>query len=232
VQFGVEKQFTHGLSLLFNWSISKLMTNNYESMVNAAENIRSISDMDTPHIVNLAWAYDLPFGPGQPLFKRGGVIGRVIGGWTFSGAFNYSSGQPMSITDSNGRPIPISNPGLSGPIENRIGDKIDPVTHRVLNPYFKTNVWQSLPTQYMYTSEPPALSYLRDPASKGTSATLIKKWQIKERLNVAMRLDASSVFNTPQWKAPGTNLANLSTFGVIQSAGGNRKMQVGLRVQF
>lgn len=62
------------------------------------------------------------------------------------------------------------------------------------------------------------LSHLRGPASKGPAGTLIKRWQIKERLHVAMRLDASSLFNTPQWKTPATNLANKSTFGVIQSA--------------
>jgi hypothetical protein len=73
---------------------------------------------------------------------------------------------------------------------------------------------------------------LRSPASKGVSASLIKRVQVKERLNISVRLDASGLFNTPQWAAPGTNLANNATFGVINSAGGNRKMQVALRTQF
>jgi hypothetical protein len=216
----------------FNWSISKLMQNNIVSSINPQENIRGISQIDTPHIVNLAFVYDLPFGPGRPLLPARGPLGRIVGGWTLSGITTCASGQPLSVTDTNGRPIPISSPALSGAIERRIGDQLDPVTHQVINPYFKTSVWQSLPDQYTLTPEPLYLGFLRSPASKGVSASLIKRVQVRERLNISMRLDASGLFNTPQWGSPGANLANKATFGVINSAGGNRKMQVALRAQF
>jgi hypothetical protein len=232
LQFGLEKRLSHGFSVLFNWSISKLMQNNIVSTVNAQENIRGISQIDTPHIVNLAFVYDLPFGPGRPLVAGRGPLGHIIGGWTLSGITTYALGQPLSVTDTNGRPIPVSSPALSGAIEKRIGDQVDPVTHQVVNPYFKTTVWQSLPDQYTLTPEPLYLGYLRSPASKGVSASLIKRVQVRDRLHISMRLDASGLFNTPQWAAPGTNLANKATFGVINSAGGNRKMQVALRAQF
>ena len=232
LQFGLEKRLSQGISVLFNWSISKLMQNNIVSSINPQENIRGISQIDTPHIVNLAFVYDLPFGPGRPLPAARGPLGRVIGGWTLSGIATYASGQPLSVTDTNGRPIPIGSPALGGAIERRIGDQVDPVTHQVINPYFKTGVWQSLPDQYTLTPEPLYLAYLRSPASKGVSASLIKRVQVKERLNISMRLDASGLFNTPQWGSPGTNLANKATFGVINSASGNRKMQVALRAQF
>jgi len=55
---------------------------------------------------------------------------------------------------------------------------------------------------------------------------------IKERVTITMRLDASGVFNTPNWGNPGTNLANKATFGVINSASGHRKAQVALRLAF
>jgi len=231
-QLSLEKQLTHGVSLLFNWSISKLMQNNITSLVNPQENIRGISQMDTPNIVHLAFVYDLPFGPGRPWLAARGPKGKIIGGWTLSGIATYASGQPLQVTDTNGRPIPIAGPAFSGSVENRIGDKVDPVSHQVLNPYFNTSVWQSLPDQYTLSPVPLYLAYLRSPASKGMSASLIKRVQVKERLNISMRLDASGLFNTPQWGAPGANLANKATFGVINSAGGNRKMQVALRAQF
>lgn len=231
-QLNMEKRLTHGLSILFNWSISKLMLNNMVSMVNAQANIRGISSMDTPHVVNLAFAYDLPFGPGRRLLPQRGPLGKIIGGWALSGTFSYASGQPMGVSDTNGRPIAISDPALSGPTEKRLGDQLDPVTRQVLNPYFKTTVWQSLPTQYMISPEPPYLSYLRSPDNKIANASLVKRVQVKERLNITMRLDASGVFNTPNWGNPSTNLANKATFGVINSASGNRKAQVALRVAF
>ena len=208
------------------------MQNNITSVVNPQENIRGISQMDTPNILHLAFVYDLPFGPRRPWLASRGPLGRIIGGWTLSGIATYASGQPLQVTDTNGRPIPIASPALSGSVENRIGDKVDPVTHQVLNPYFSTSVWRSLPDQYTLSPVPLYLAYLRSPASKGMSASLIKRVQVKERLNVSMRLDASGLFNTPQWGAPGANLANTATFGVINSAGGSRKMQVALRAQF
>jgi hypothetical protein len=232
MQLSLEKQLTHGVSLLFNWSISKLMQNNITSLVNPQENIRGISQIDTPNILRLAFVYDLPFGQGRPWLTSRGALGRIIGGWTLSGIATYASGQPLQVTDTNGRPIPITNPALGGSVESRIGDKVDPVSHQVLNPYFNTSVWQPLPDQYTLSPAPLYLAYLRSPASKGMSASLIKRLQVKERLNISMRLDASGLFNSPQWGAPGTNLANRATFGVINNAGGNRKMQVALRAQF
>jgi hypothetical protein len=232
VQLNLEKRFTHGLSALFNWSISKLMMNNMVSLVNAEANIRSVAATDTPHVVNLAFAYDLPLGPGQPWLPRRGLLGRIVGGWALAGTFSYASGQPMTVSDTNGRPIPIRHPALSGPVEKRLGDQLDPVTRQVLNPYFDVNAFRSLPTQYMISPEPPRLSYLRGPSNKDTYASLIKRVPIKERLTITMRLDASGVFNTPNWGNPGTNLANKATLGVINSASGHRKAQVALRVAF
>jgi hypothetical protein len=126
----------------------------------------------------------------------------------------------------------MASPAFSGPVEKRLGDKVDPVTRQVLNPFFDTNAWKSLPTQYMISPEPQFLSYLRSPANKSSNASLVKQIQIKERLNITVRLDAAGVFNTPNWGNPGTNVANKATFGVINSASGNRKAQVALRVAF
>mgnify|MGYP000264913343 CR=1 FL=1 len=78
----------------------------------------------------------------------------------------------------------------------------------------------------------PYFGELRSPASKSLDVSLVKRITIRERLNFDIRADASSVTNTPQWDAPATNMANKATFGVIQSAGGNRKVQLSLRAVF
>jgi hypothetical protein len=144
----------------------------------------------------------------------------------------YSSGTPLSISDSNGRPIRIRNASKSGDIVSRIGDKVDPVTKQVLNPYFDTTAFASLPTQYTISPEVPYFSELRAPGDKTLDVSLVKRITIRERLNFDIRADASSVMNTPQWDSPGTNMANKATFGVIQSAGGTRKVQLSVRAVF
>jgi hypothetical protein len=231
IQLSLEKRLTHGLSLLANYTGSKMIENNITSLVNT-RHYRAISASDTPHVVNLAWVYDLPFGPGRPLFPNRGVAGKIIGGWSLSGRYHYEAGSPLSISDSNGRPIRIGNAAQSGPVVERLGDLIDPVTRKVLNPYFDTSKFVSLPSQYTISPEPPYFGELRSPSSRNLSVSLIKRVRVNERLNLDARLDAAGVTNTPNWSAPGTNMRDLSTFGVITSAGGNRTMQLAFRAVF
>jgi hypothetical protein len=59
---------------------------------------RAISDFDTTHIVNANWVYALPFGRGK---RFGTGMGRfanaVVGGWTVSGLWRWSTGYPFSM---------------------------------------------------------------------------------------------------------------------------------------
>lgn len=230
VYMNVEKRLTHGLTVVFNHTISKMIENNLTSLVNKRY-YRCISDMDRPHVMNLAFVYDLPFGKGRP-WVTSGFWSRVIGGWSVSGRAYYSSGTPLSISDSNGRPIRLWNAAKKGPIRERIGDRVDPVTREVLNPYFDTKAFASLPTPYMVPPEPPHFAELRAPHRKTMDASIIKRIQIYERINLDIRADANNLTNSPQWDAPGTNMASKATFGVIQTAGGNRIVQFSVRAVF
>jgi len=231
VQLMLEKRLTHGLSVLANATVSKLMDNNLTSLVNT-RHYRTISSHDTPRVYNVAFVYDLPFGPGRPFLTRRGPLSKIIGGWSFSGSYHYESGNPLSISDSNGRPLRIRNAAKSGPIVDRIGDRIDPVTRKVLNPYFDITAFQSLPTQYMVSPEPPSFGELRGPPTRVTGASLIKRFKMHERVSVDARLDAAGATNTPNWGNPGANMANASTFGIITNASGSRTMQLAFRAVF
>ena len=182
-------------------------------------------------MMNLAFVYDLPFGNGKMLASSG-MLAKVMGGWSVSGRARYSSGTPLSISDSNGRPIRLRNAAKSGAIRERIGDRVDPVTKEVLNPYFDTTAFASLPTQYTISPEVPFFGELRNPPSKTLDASIVRRIAIRERLKFDIRADASSLTNTPQWGSPGTSMSNKATFGVIQSAGGNRRVQLSFRAVF
>jgi hypothetical protein len=45
-------------------------------------------------------------------------------------------------------------------------------------------------------------------------------------------MEAAGVTNTPNFNAPGTNMASIATFGVINGAGGARQMQGSARIIF
>lgn len=230
LQLKTEKRLTHGFTLMWNYTFSKLMRNNTTSIVNE-RHYRSISNLDQKHLMRLAFTYQLPFRiQGQGLQK---LAGQVAEGWSLAASLSEYSGQPLSISQTNGRPIRIRNPRLSGPVEQRLGDKRD-ASGRVLNPYFDITAFQPLPNQYTISPEPPYLAELRAPGTRGLplSLSLFKYFTLKERLKLQARLDATNVMNTPQFSAPGTNMSSLATFGVITSAGGSRAMQAALRLEF
>ena len=161
-----------------------------------------------------------------------GPLARIVDGWVLSGYINYRSGAPLSVSGPNGRPIMLRNPSTSGDVSKRLGDIIDPVTKKVLNPYFDTGAFQALANQYIITPEPPYRSNFRGPSAWGRNASLAKDVDIWERLKLQIRLEASNFTNSVSWGNPGVNMSNQATFGVISSGGGGRSIQMSARLIF
>lgn len=232
LQLDVEKRFSHGITVIANYSISKQMYNNITSLVNT-RNYRSVAWMDRSRTANLAWVYELPFGTGKKFASdTRGVLGFLVNGWSISGRYYFASGVPLSFSDANGRPIRLRDASLSGSVTDRLGDRVDPVTKQVLNPYFDVTAFQSLPNQFTVSPEPTYFGELRGPGTTNLDLSVIKRFKIWERLSADIRADASNATNTPVYGAPGTALNNKGTFGVITSASSNRNIQLAFRAVF
>jgi len=228
IQAKVEKRLTRGFNMLSSYTFSKAIQNNTSSLVNV-RHWRAVSPLDQKHVFNLAFTYSFPFQ-----FKGGGMKWlerQALGGWALSGMVAMGSGLPLSVTQANGRPYRVHKPSLSGSVESRLGDKAD-ASGRVLNPYFDTSAFLALPSQYTIASDGPYLDDLRAPGTFSLNASLFKAFPIHERLKLQIRLDAMGLTNTPNFGAPGTNMSQLATFGVINSATGNRVMQGSARLTF
>lgn len=209
----VDKRFSHGFSTLVSHTFSKLIDNNTASLINT-RNYRSVSALDQSHTLRWAATYSFPWRP-QSAFARA-----VVSGWELTGFFSFETGTPLSVTHANGRPIRIRNPKLDGPVADR------------LNRYFDTTAFQPLPNQYTITPEPAFLSELRTPSAGSLNLTALKSFTLYERLKLQLRMDAIGATNSPIFGAPGTNLSNLATFGVINSAAGSRQMLGSIRLLF
>jgi hypothetical protein len=161
LQMKADKRLTHGLNLLWAYTFSRLMDNNTTSIVNE-RHYRSVSAFDQKHVMRLAFTYQFPFrftGGGMNMVWR-----QAFGGWAVSGFGTLASGVPLSVSQSNGRPLRISNPKLDGSISSRLGDRRD-ASGRVLNPYFDIAAFLPLPDQCTVSPEPPALDELRAPGT-------------------------------------------------------------------
>lgn len=222
-----DKRLTHGLTVLWTYSFSRLMDNNTTSVINPRF-YRAVSSIDQKHVTRLAFLYQLPGRFSGPGWNR--LWHQVLGGWSVSGLAQFAGGTPLSVTHTYGRPLRIRNPRLSGPVHLRLGDQRE--AGRVLNPYFDITAFQPLPNQYTVTPEPPMLDELRAPGARSLNAAFFKNFPLRERLRLEIRLDVTGLTNTPNFGAPGTNMSQAATFGVISSAGGSRSMQGSARIAF
>ena len=223
---------TRSLTAHWTYTFSKLIDNNTTSVVNE-RHYRTVSGLDLRHVMRLSFVYDLPFGPGKSLGAGlSGVLARLVEGWSLSGYLNARSGAPLSISHTNGRPLRLRNAALSGDVAGRLGNQRDPVTRRVLNPYFDITAFAPSPTQYWVSPEPPVLDELRGPGALGRNLSLSKNVRIWERLKLQLRCEATNFTNSPSWGNPGTNMSSAATFGVIESGGGGRSVQMSARISF
>ncbi|MBI4909029.1 MAG: TonB-dependent receptor [Acidobacteria bacterium] len=209
----VEKRHSHGFNTLMSYTFSKLMDNNSASIVNTRK-FRTVSGADQTHTLRWAATYTLPWRPASRFARA------VVSGWDMTGFLSFETGTPLSVTHANGRPIRIRNPKLDGPVDAR------------LNRYFDTTAFVPLPNQYTVTPEPAYLAELRTPSAGSLNLTALKSFAIYERLKLQVRMDAIGVTNSPIFGAPGTNLSNLATFGVINSASGARQLLGSMRLLF
>ena len=228
LQVKVDKRLSRGLNFLLTYTDSKLFSSNIVSLVNE-RHYRSVASVDQAQIMRMAFTYLLPFHLASGGWKT--VAKQAAEGWSLGGFLTFATGTPLGISQANGRPIRIRNPRIEGPISQRLGDKRD-ASGNVLNPYFDITAFQALPNQYTIPPEPPVFAELRAPGIRSLNLSLFKSFTLRERLHLEARLESSNFTNTPGFSAPGTNMSNRATFGVISSAGGGRSLQAGARLVF
>lgn len=241
VQFKFEKRFSHGLSFLSYYTISKLIDDSSFSSGNVSwlggttsiqnyKNLRlerSISSMDVPQRLVVSFAYELPVGKGK-VFGGGmnRAVNAVVGGWSVDGLLTFSKGYPIAtalqggvLWDGTQRPNLIGDPSTSGPIESR------------LNNYFNTAAF-SRPAPDTYGTAPRNLNY-RTPGVKNADVSILKNIAITESKRLQFRAEAFNVTNTPTFGTPNSTFG-ASNFGVINGYAGGviGARQVQLAVKF
>lgn len=238
LQTSLQKRFSQGLTFLLSYTFSKTIGNvDTTSGASAgAENAifagsfaqdyynprgeRSVTSSDIPHVVSLSYTYELPVGPGKPFLSRGGVVGKVVGGWSVSGIQQYQSGRPVHIEyDAFGssnpyfaagdgfsfRPNivpnqPFKNPAYrrscSGPVQVAAGRN---PCQFYINPAAFT-----LPPAGEFGNAPNLISALRLPAYVNEDLSLSKRTSIYENLNLQFQANFFNVLNRAIF-SPGGN---------------------------
>jgi hypothetical protein len=245
LQLLAEKRYSNGLQFLVTYVWSKSIDDSSQ----ADDNVtwlgsftslqdpnrpgleRSLSTFDIPHVVQLSYTYDLPFGRhramlgNMPRWAEG-----IVGGWKTNGIWRIADGRPLTFTLADGNPIPTYGavrPNIVGtPKRNHGSDWVDN--------YFADTTIFSRPDDFTLGNAPRALGSIRSPWSFTTDLSLAKQFPIREEMNLEIRLEARNALNHPVFGTPDTTVDDFGNFGKIfyQSGNGPREMQLAVKFNF
>jgi hypothetical protein len=148
----------------------------------------------------------------------------VLKNWSFNGIVTYQSGFPFTVTQSGntqntgaGTQRPDYVPGVSPDLDNP-----DPAR------WFNTDAFARAVNKYGNVGR----NTLRQPALKGWDIGVFKEFPVTEGHRFQFRWEVFNLWNTPQFRAPVSQLGNAS-FGRITSTWlDNRQIQFALKYLF
>lgn len=231
----VERRFAHGFAVLANYTVSKSLDTGSRSIDDGAsphpitsnrflEYAPSAFDVRHRFVSSVIW--ELPFGKGKPwLSSATGVAGRVIGGWQLNTIIALQTGNPFSITESGDQ----SNTGVQATERpNRVGNGILPDSQKSPNRWFDTSAYV---INALNTWGNAGRNTVWQDGVKDVDLSLFKNNYFGERYNLQFRAEFFNVLNNVNFGRPGQTI-NGANFGVVNSTGPARQIQLALRLQF
>lgn len=234
----IEKRFSHGFSILANYTWAKslgtasalgdLGTENAAGYQNSWDKRADYgpSGFDVKHNFVFSPIWELPFGRGRMLAANApAVANALIGGWQAEGIFSAHSGYPFSIlaTDHSG-----TNGGGSARASLVAGQ----------NPFAPTPGYafntKAFKQPDVGTFGNSSNDMMRGLGMNNTDFSLIKNTTIHESVGFQLRFEAFNVFNESDiGPFPGLSINTPATFGKYNSIQhGGRVLQVALQINY
>ena len=241
LELKLEKRFSRGMAVLFNWTHSKLIDNVGEIAGSFGQSAgfnnaycfscdRSLSYLDVPEYLNLSMRYELPFGTGKSHMNRG-VIAKVFGNWALAGVYTYASGTPVSVTSPNNSNA--FNSGIQRPMATGQAAALPGGPQIADNgKYFNAAAFTQTP-QFQLGNVSRYLPDVRIPANKGLNTLIEKRIVLHERLHLDLRGEMFNALNLVVFGGPQTSVTS-SAFGTIALTQVNnpRVVQFALKLVF
>ena len=231
----LRKRLTQGFSAGASYTFSKSIDN--ASSTSTATGVvaqnafdlaaeRGLSSFDQPHRFTGDYVWELPFGSNKPWLSNGGLMGQMLGNWQLSGAWTIASGTPYTarILGEAGDILRGTNGTVRG---NATGLPVA-LSKPTVFEWFDTAAFL-LPAAGQFGNA--GRNTIRGPGTLQFDMALNRTVMLKDRYPMELRIQATNVFNTPQFRAIDTIL-NSPSFGQVTSVGSMRKLQMTVRVRF
>jgi hypothetical protein len=236
---GLELVYRHrvrgGLTLStdFDWSkslddesspaITDLATGSFLSIPNDPSFRYGPSDFNQPHTLRAMGVWNLPW-----YSNSAGITKAVLGGWQLNGLFTWDSGFPFSVTSSfnqsftsNGTDLADRVPGVSTSLPGGRSEQAK------ITEYFNAAAFTENAAGTFGNS---GRNILSSPDYVDVDTSVVKEFQVKERLGILLRVEGFNVLNHTQFLPPVGALG--STLGELTGARDPRILQGALKVSF
>ncbi len=223
LDFRIEKRMSQGLSIIANYSFSKLIEATTYLNDTDASLTRRVSPFDrTNHFVT-GFSYELPIGKGKLLNLDSRVMDAIFGGFKINGIYTYQTGAPIYF--------PTDLVLASGQTSQDI--KVSPrqTTGSALSSSFDTAAADQF--AYHLRTLPQTISSVRQDGINNLDASMLKDFRFRKDAFFQLRFETFNALNHASFAAPIVSSATSSTFGQITSQGNiPRGVQLGGRLVF
>jgi hypothetical protein len=175
------------------------------------------------HIFTQSYMYDLPFGKGRKWAQSGAAMW-ILGGWQFQGLLSMNTGRwdSPTVASTLNAPGNATRPNWVSPVQYLGG----------AGPGEKFISPSSFTTPLQNTLGTAGRNIIQGPGIVNLDAALHRQFRIRERLELALRVESFNFSNTPHYNNPNLNI-NSAQFGEISGAiQDQRQFQIGLTLRF
>lgn len=238
LQVAGQQRFSGASQINVAYTWSKSLTDNATSYINAApqsnydiRSERGRSPLDRTHVFTVNWIYELPF-----FSKQENFVGKVLGGWQWSGIYSYQTGSPYTVTSATYDPggIGFIPSAVAGGRPNLTCDPNENAPHTILQ-WFNTSCFAPQnATGIQNIAGTAGRGIIVGPPTTKVDFTLSKNLRFTESLWMQFRVEAFNVFNITNYRLAGTpNLSRqATTFGQVTTYRDPRIMQFGVKFYF
>jgi hypothetical protein len=238
LQITFQKNLSHGLMVMSNYTWSHALDTNTENGWDGAESDYEIaqdpalsygnSEIDQRNAWNGEFIYHLPVGVGNTFLNKPGILNDVLGGWQVSDLFSVTSGYPFNII-WGGANYNFSDQGTWYPNRACSGSVSSPSISEWFNA-------ACFPSAAIGTYGNSGRDILNGPGFFDMNASLAKSFRLGflgENGRLEIRMDTDDVLNRPNFGQPNGSVTPPPTAaGTITGARTSRNLQLGARLDF
>ncbi|MDR3737169.1 MAG: TonB-dependent receptor, partial [Acidobacteriaceae bacterium] len=247
LQLNGEHRYSHGFSLLANFTLSKCLGDSRDMLDNGVGSYRSpyvagmgiradygLCDIHVRRIVHVSGSYQLPFGKNQR-WLTAGPASWLAGGWSTNWILTTQDGQPFTVACTTTNAAGLGCNALMVAGQNPYSGSHN--AKQFLNPSAFANPAAATATSATTANLGGSPSQVTGPAYHGLNLSLFRQFPAVAETHFEFRAEVFNLTNTPNFGQPGSlNFTTPNTFASISATRDNpndpREIQLSMKYYF